>query len=175
MHNDVKKFSLSILALVTYPLISNAADNQSPILTPKGELKIHHNEALEVKQSDEVCAVTVGDEIAFIDKCSGEYSPTIIGRFKKILPNKEESMIVVIQRQPGGNACNGGPLIMIEATKNYTTTSLPLDFCGGADPVITPNAKGIMITFPGGAPNRGSGYIPTEKYQYQGGFISKLR
>ena len=170
-----KKCCFTIILLAAYPLISNATDNQTLIMTPKGELRIYHGEAFQVKQTDEVCSVTIGGEIAFIDKCSSEYPPTIIGRFKKTLPNKEESMILVIQRQPGGNACNGGPLIVIETTKNFTTTSLPVDFCGGADPVITSNAKGVLITFPGGAPNRGSGYIPTEKYQYQGGSITKLR
>jgi hypothetical protein len=170
-----KKCSFTIILFAAYPLILHAADNQAPVMTPQGELKIHHGETFQVKQTDEVCAVTIGGEIAFIDKCSAEYPPTVIGRFKKTLPNKEDSMIVVIQRQPGGNACNGGPLIVIESSKNYTTTSSPLDFCGGADPVITSNAKGVLITFPGGAPNRGSGYIPTEKYQYQGGSITKLR
>jgi hypothetical protein len=47
-----KNYKFIILLLTSYPLISNAADNQSPILTPKGELKIHHNVALQVKQSD---------------------------------------------------------------------------------------------------------------------------
>ena len=85
-----KKCSFTIILFAAYPLFLHAADNQSPVMTPKGELRIYHSEAFQVKQADEVCVVTIGGEIAFIDKCSAEYPPRILAALKKHCPTKKK-------------------------------------------------------------------------------------
>jgi hypothetical protein len=120
--------------------------------------------------------VKVGGKLVYIQKCDTEGDPTIIGNIRRRSPDGDERQVVVIQRNPAGNGCNGGQLFVVEVSKKYDAMVSPqLDFCGGVDPVITQNAKGILITFPGGPANHGAGKAPTERWQYQGGAFFKVR
>ena len=118
----------------------------------------------------------LGGKLVFIQKCDTESEPTVIANLRRNTTDGDERQVLVIQRNPAGNGCNGGPLFVVEVSKKYDAIVSPqLDFCGGADPVITQNAKGIVITFPGGPVNHGTGKLPTERWQYQGGAFAKVR
>lgn len=166
----------SILLLLAIPFAAHAADDNKPVPTIAGDLTIIHNEAIQIKPDDDVCAVKVGGKLVFIQRCEGENDPTVIANVRRKSADGDDRQIIVIQRNPAGNACNGGPLFIVEISKKYDpTVSAPLDFCGGADPVISQNAKGLLITFPGGPVNHGSGKIPTERWQYQSGAFLKVK
>ena len=165
-----------LLLLLAIPFAAHAADDNKPVPTIAGDLTIIHNEAIQIKPDDDVCAVKVGGKLVFIQRCEGEYEPTVIGNFKRKTSEGEDSQILIIQRNPAGNACNGGPIFVVEVSKKYDPTVSPeLDFCGGASPVISPNARGLLITFPGGPVNHGSGKVPTERWQYQSGAFLKVK
>ena len=164
------------LILLVAPLSVNAAEGSKPLPTIAGELTILHNEPIQIKADDEVCAVKVGGKLVFIQKCDTENDPTVIANIRRKSTDGDERQVLVIQRNPAGNGCNGGPLLVVEVSKKYDAMVSPqLDFCGGADPVISQNAKGILITFPGGPANHGAGKVPTERWQYQGGTFAKVR
>ena len=162
--------------LLLAPLSVYAAEGSKPVPTIAGDLAILHNEPLQIKTEDEVCAVRVGGKLVFIQKCDTESEPTVIANLRRKTTDGDERQVLVIQRNPAGNGCNGGPLFVVEVSKKYDAIVSPqLDFCGGAEPVITQNAKGVLITFPGGPANHGAGKVPTERWQYQGGAFIKSR
>ncbi len=166
----------SLLLLIAIPFAANAADDNKPVPTIAGDLKIYRHEDIQIKADDEVCAVKVGGKLVFVQRCAGEYEPTVIGNFKRKTSEGDDSQVLIIQRNPAGNACNGGPIFVVEVSKKYDPTVSPeLDFCGGASPIISQNARGILITFPGGPVNHGSGKVPTERWQYQGGAFMKVK
>ena len=149
-----------------------AVEFNSPLQTIKGVLRVNHD------SNKDVCSITLDSDVLFIDKCEGEYDPGIIGSFKFISSSSGNAQIVVIQRRMGGNACNGGPLILVELTEKYNPTVVKnIDFCGGQDPILKLQNNGLLITFPGGPLNRGSGYIPTVKwlYKFGTGMVSKAK
>ena len=165
----------ALLMLLTLPLLAQAGAGSQPVPTIAGDLNIIHNEAIRVSADDNVCALRLGGKLLYIEKCEFEYRPQIIANIRKSI-NGEQRKIIVIQRIPAGNACNGGPIFVVEIfAKSDPVVSPELDFCGGKDPVVTDNAKGILITFPGGPVNQGSGRTPTERWQYQGGSFMKVR
>lgn len=165
-----------LLILLVAPLSVNAAEGSKPVPTIAGELTIFHNEPIHIKTEDEVCAVKVGGKLVFIQKCDTEGEPTVIANLRRKATDGDERQVLVIQRNPAGNGCNGGPLLVVEVSKKYDAMVSPqLDFCGGADPVISQNAKGILITFPGGPANHGAGKVSTERWQYQGGAFIKAK
>ena len=170
------KMRYSLLFLLAIPVAANAADDNKPIPTLAGDLAIIHNEAMQIKPDDDVCAVKVGGKLVFIQRCEGEYDPTVISNTRRKSVNGDDRQVIVIQRNPAGNACNGGPIFVVEVSKKYDPiVSPPLDFCGGASPVIAQNAKGLFITFPGGPVNHGSGKVPMERWQYQDGAFLRVK
>lgn len=83
--------------------------------------------------------------------------------------------VVVLQQRMIGNACNGGPLWFLGLRRDGSyQVSTPIDFCGGKDPVVRPEAGRITIFVPGGPPNRGEGYIPSETWAFQDGNLTKI-
>lgn len=166
----------SLLLLLAIPFSAHAADDDKPVATIAGDLKIYRHEDIQIKADDEVCAIKVGGKLVFVQRCGGEYEPTLIGNLKRKTSEGEETQILIIQRNPAGNACNGGPIFVVEVSNKYDpTVSSELDFCGGASPVFTQNARGFLITFPGGPVNHGSGKVPTARWQYQGGAFMKTK
>lgn len=165
---------LVMLCLMTSTL--SFAEGIKNIPTIAGELSLLHNQEIKVTADDSVCAIKVANKVIYITKCEAEYEPSIIGNFRRRSSDGDERQILVIQRNPGGNACDGGPIFVVELSKKYDAmVSDLLPFCGGLKPVIAQNANGLLITFPGGPTNRGGGKVPTERWQYQGGSFLKSR
>jgi hypothetical protein len=120
------------------------------------------------------CSVLLNDKLILKIDCEGAFLPDVVGDFREKLGKLDE--LVILQEMPMGNACNGGPLHFIGLSKNKSyRVSGPLDFCGGKAPVIKHQGEIISITFPGGPPNRGTGYIPTEKWIYRNGQLKKVK
>lgn len=167
----------SLLALsLVIPMTALAADSGKPVPTIAGDLKIFHGEDIQVKSDDQVCAVKVGGKLVYITRCEAEDDPAIIANIRRKSSDGDDRQVIIIQRNPAGNACNGGPLFVVELSRKYDAMVSPqLDFCGGASPVIAQNAKGLLITFPGGPVNHGAGKVPMERWQYQGGTFVKVR
>ncbi|WP_171974656.1 hypothetical protein [Leptolyngbya sp. 'hensonii'] len=119
------------------------------------------------------CQVLLENKVINRLNCQNAYAPIVIGRFRH-LGNLEE--VLVYQEIPRGNACNGGPLYFlgIRADSTYTL-SPPLDFCGGADPLLKQQGPKLFVTFPGGPPNRGTGSLPTQIWQYENGKLRKIK
>ncbi len=98
--------------------------------------------------------------------------PNILTSFPRVAPYDE---VVVMQQNTAGNACNGGPIWFLGLLKSGDVTiSTPIDFCGGADPVIDRKGARIVLTFPGGPPNRGDGRLPTEVWVFEHGMARQL-
>jgi hypothetical protein len=71
-----------------------------------------------------------------------------------------------------GNACNGGPLHVLGLGKSHhLALPPPIDFCGGADPVIRRSGSKVVIELPGGPPNRGTGHLPGETWIFEKGSL----
>jgi hypothetical protein len=162
--------------LLVAPLSVQAADASKPVPTIAGELTILHSEPIQINAEDDVCAVKIGGKVVYIQKCDAEYDPAIIANIKRKSSDGDDRQIIVIQRNPAGTACNGGPIFVLELSSKYDAMVSPiLDFCGGDKPVIAQNTKGLLITFPGGPVNYGTGRVPAERWQYQGGAFMKVR
>ena len=105
-------------------------------------------------------------------KCEFAYLPEVLSHFRGKIGSFDE--VIILQESLMGNACNGGPLHLIALKKSKTfLISGPIDFCGGSTPVIEREGEGISITFPGGAPNRGTGHVPVERWIFVNGQLKK--
>ncbi len=156
---------LLLIAALLFSYPASAQEHQ--IETAAGEIRYFKNTA-----SSE-CNFVRGKDVILKFGCKWSYPPLVLGDFKNVGSLKE---VVVIQESPMGNACNGGPLhfIAVTADGKYKATG-PLDFCGGKDPEISRSGSALVITFPGGPPNRGTGIIPTERWLYSEGEIKRAR
>jgi hypothetical protein len=61
-----------------------------------------------------------------------------------------------------GNACNGGPLMLVGVDSGTVRSVGRVDYCGGPDPVITVTPDTFKLTIPDHPPNHGSGVIRGE-------------
>lgn len=98
--------------------------------------------------------------------------PTLLRRFTQDLAPFDE--VIVVQQNMWGNACDGGPLWMLGLKRDGShAASKPIDFCGGAAPVITQADGGLRIVLPGNAVNRGEPRVTDEIWRYDGGIVSR--
>jgi hypothetical protein len=171
------KHLLRIALLVCAASLSVSAQQvKERLATPAGEIRITQLDAGELGNK---FAVTLGDKT--ILQTNGEEDgqffdspvPTILKHFNAVTPF---DAVVVFQQNMWGNACDGGPLWFLGLKRDGTfSVSSPIDFCGGRPPVIKQTAGRIVVTLPGGPPNRGSGYIPTETWVYENGQVRHLK
>jgi hypothetical protein len=165
------------LTTVCAALLSVSAQQvKERLATPAGEIRITQ---LDEGELGNQFAVTLGDRsiLQTNGEEDGQFSdspvPTILKHFNAVTPYDE---VVVFQQNMWGNACDGGPLWFLGLKRDGTfSVSLPIDFCGGRQPVLKQTAGRIIITLPGGPPNRGSGYIPTETWVYENGRVRQLK
>lgn len=164
----MKPLLLSIPAFLAAGCLAAAPVSGRTVPTVAGELKI-----LEKNASGQCVVLLAGKAVHKLD-CQFSYPPNLLGHFKGSFGSFQE--VVVWQESPMGNACNGGPLhfLGIRGGGGYEL-SPPLDFCGGADPVLKQEAGRIVVTLPGGAPNRGPGTIPTRVWVYENGKLTKTK
>jgi len=142
-----------------------------------GDLKI-----VEVKANCQF-NVILTDKVILKTDCDDESSayyatpePTIHTYYKSLAGIGDFEEVVLFQMQMLGNACDGGDLIFLGLKKNGSySLSHSIDFCGGRPPVITWGTEKVTVFIPGGPPNRGTGYIPSETWVYQKGQVRKLK
>src|SRR5262245_33302158 len=145
--------------------------------TIAGELKI-----VEVKASCQFKLI-LNDKVILKTDCDDESTryyatpePTIHTYYKSLEGLGEFEEVVLLQMQMLGNACDGGDLIFLGLKKNGSfSLSNSIDFCGGRPPIITWGSDKGTVFIPGGPPNRGTGYIPSETWIYEKGRVTKLR
>ena len=120
------------------------------------------------------CEVLVNRISSLKFDCEEAYLPRVVANYSGALGKLLE--VLIIQELPGGNACNGGPLHILAITQEKKPlVADPIDFCGGKDPVVSRKGQAVLITLPGGAPNRGEGFIPTERWSYQEGVLHRIK
>lgn len=175
--NHILAFSI-LLAAGFYGLASGQTPNTKDSLhTIAGDLKI-----VEVKAN---CRfnVTLNDKLIFKTDCDDEASeyyatpePTIHTYYKSLVGIGDFEEVVLFQMQMLGNACDGGDLIFLGLKKNGAHSLSPsIGFCGGRPPVITWAPDKVTVFIPGGPPNRGTGYIPSETWVYEKGRVTKQK
>ncbi|HBG06223.1 MAG: hypothetical protein A2075_00745 [Geobacteraceae bacterium GWC2_58_44] len=167
--NHILKVGMPIILLLTLGLsLHESFGEEKRLDTVAGEIRYIRNE----KTSR--CNVLLDNKSILKMECEFAYLPEIRGDFRENLGKFDE--VVVLQENPMGNACNGGPLHLIGLRKDKSyQVSGPLDFCGGKDPIIKHTGEMISIIFPGGPPNRGTGDIPTEKWIFGNGKLKKTK
>ena len=170
------------LAMLLFAGSPSAANGQTPaakdsLKTIAGELKI-----LEVKAN---CRFTVmlNDKMILKTDCDDESTkyyatpePTIHTYYKSLDGVGEFEEVVLFQMQMLGNACDGGDLLFLGLKKGGAySLSDNIGFCGGRPPVVTWGPDKVTVFIPGGPPNRGTGYIPSETWIYEKGRVTKLK
>jgi hypothetical protein len=84
--------------------------------------------------------------------------------------------VILLQMNMLGNACDGGPLLFLGLKSDKTfSLSGSIDFCGGSPPVVTWSNSRVTVLIPGGPPNRGTGYIPSETWVYENGVVKRVK
>lgn len=176
MKIEMKHFFRTALLVCAASLSVGAQQVKERLATPAGEIRITQLDAGELGNK---FAVTLGDRsiLQTNGEEDGQFSdspvPTILKHFNAVKPYDE---VVVFQQNMWGNACDGGPLWFLGLKRDGTFgVSSPIDFCGGRPPVMKQTAGRIVVTLPGGPPNRGSGYIPTETWVYENGQVRQLK
>ena len=177
----VKHFLLLTSILVNGLLASASAQTTLPVKdslhTIAGDLKI-----LELKANCQY-RVQLNDEIIFKTDCDDESSqyyatpePTIHTYYKSLDGLGDFEEVVLLQMQMLGNACDGGDLIFLGLKKNGSyRLSNSIEFCRGRPPLITWATDKVTVFIPGGPPNRGKGYLPSETWIYRKGMVTRER
>ena len=138
---------------------------------------------LTVRETDQACAyeVRIGGKLVLKTNCQDEsdpYAGTPLPVIYSYFPGdsiEPFDEVVLLQFNMFGNACNGGPLRFLGLKEDGTyQLSGEIDFCGGKRPVVTWGDNKGTVLLPGGPPNRGTGYIPSETWVYQGGKVRRL-
>ena len=173
---EMKHLFRTALLVCAASLSVSAQQVKERLATPAGEIRITQLDAGELGNK---FAVTLGDKsiLQTNGEEDGQFSdspvPTILKHFNAVTPY---DAVVVFQQNMWGNACDGGPLWFLGLKRDGTfSVSSPIDFCGGRPPVIRQTAGRIIVTLPGGPPNRGEGYIPTETWVYENGRVRQLK
>ena len=173
---EMKHLFRTALLVCAASLSVSAQQVKERLATPAGEIRITQLDAGELGNK---FAVTLGDKsiLQTNGEEDGQFSdspvPTILKHFNAVTPY---DTVVVFQQNMWGNACDGGPLWFLGLKRDGTfSVSSPIDFCGGRPPVIRQTAGRIIVTLPGGPPNRGEGYIPTETWVYENGRVRQLK
>lgn len=172
----MKQLLRTTLLICAASLSVGAQQVKERLATPAGEIRITQ---LDTGELGNKFAVTLGDKtiLQTNGEEDGQFSdspvPTILKHFDAVEPF---DAVVVFQQNMWGNACDGGPLWFLGLKRDGSfNVSAPIDFCGGRPPVIKQTAGRIVVTLPGGPPNRGSGYIPTETWVYENGRVRQLK
>jgi len=175
----IRALSLTILLAIGLPAIANGQTpaTKDSLHTIAGDLKI-----VEVKANCQF-NVTLNDKVILRTDCDDESStyyatpePTIHTYYKSLVGLGDFEEVVLLQMQMLGNACDGGDLIFLGLKKNGTPSlSNSIGFCGGRPPVVTWGTDKVTVFIPGGPPNRGTGYIPSETWVYEKGRVTKQK
>lgn len=170
-------FAVFVLVLASVAASGQTGAAKDSLHTIAGDLRI-----IELKSNCRY-QVVLNDKLVLSTNCDDESTryyatpePTIHSYFKSLTGTSGFEEVVLLQMQMLGNACDGGDLIFLGLRKNGTySLSKPIEFCGGRPPVINWSANKITVVLPGGPPNRGTGYIPSETWVYRNGIVSKSR
>jgi hypothetical protein len=158
---------LTALLVCAASLSVSAQQIKERLATPAGEIRITQ---LDEGELGNKFAVTLGDKsiLQTNGEEDGQFSDSPVATILK--------HVAAVQQNMWGNACDGGPLWFLGLKRDGSfSVSSPIDFCGGRPPVIKQTAGRIVVTLPGGPPNRGSGYIPTETWVYENGQVRQLK
>jgi len=176
----IRILSLTILLVGSFPALPSGQTppvTKDSLHTIAGDLKILEIEAIckyHVILNDKMILKTNCDDES--NKYYATPEPTIHTYYKSFVGIGEFDEVVLLQMQMMGNACDGGDLIFLGLKKNGSySLSNGIDFCGGRPPVITWGTDKVTVFIPGGPPNRGTGYIPSETWVYEKGQVTKRR
>lgn len=176
--------SLILSCLLFVALPASVAHAQAPVpsvfdddlKTIAGELKI-----VTLKESCKF-NVTLDGKVILSTDCDDERNvwssmpiPSIHTYYKSqgVRPFDE---VVLLQMSMLGNACDGGPLLFLGLKRDQTfSLSERIDFCGGSPPVVSWSESRVRVLLPGGPPNRGTGYIPAETWDYENGLVKQVK
>jgi len=173
-------FAIAVLAVNGLLAVSSAqtdAPIKDSLRTIAGDLKIVETKAncrYSVLLNEKVVLKTYCDDESTLYSATPE--PTIHTYYKSLGGLGDFEEVVLFQMQMLGNACDGGDLIFLGLRKNGSyRLSDSIGFCGGRAPVITWGADKVTVFIPGGPPNRGQGYLPSETWVYGKGSVTRRK
>lgn len=166
-----------VLILMSAFAFAQTGATKDSLHTIAGDLKI-----VELKANCRY-QVVLNDKTVLSTNCDDESTsyyatpePTIHSYYKSLTGTSGFDELVLLQMQTLGNACDGGDLLFVGLRKNGSfSLAKPIEFCGGRPPVITWSADKVIVVLPGGPPNRGTGYIPSETWIYTNGVVTRSR
>lgn len=83
--------------------------------------------------------------------------------------------VAVFQQYSWGNACNGGPLWFLGIHKNGTfSVSSSIDYCGGAEPVVTVTSNAIRVVLPALQTQKETSILGKEVWIYEHGKLKPV-
>ena len=175
----IRILTLTILLTAGFPALvrGQTPATKDSLRTIAGDLKI-----VEVKANCQF-NVTLNEKVILKTDCDDQSSayyatpePTIHTYYKSLSGVGDFEEVVLFQMQMLGNACDGGDLMFLGLKKNGSySLSHSIGFCGGRPPVVTWGTEKVTVFIPGGPPNRGTGYIPSETWIYEKGRVTKLK
>jgi hypothetical protein len=156
-----------LLVLLTLLLSAPVAAQQEQLITPGGPLIIKQLDKRLLGSSfvvmlgeREVIRTEEGDENATFPRFP---VPRVIAYAEKGIP--PFSAVAVFQQFSWGNACNGGPIWFLGIHRDGTFwASNPIDFCGGASPIVSVTPDAIRVILPASDLENGSAPIPKSEW-----------
>lgn len=155
---------LLVLSMIALPAIAAV----TKLATSAGLVEVSRNEATNL------CSVTWKGKALSAWACEYEYDPNVLRHVKQVSGGYDE--VLVIQKSPQGNACNGGRILVFGVDNGSAVQEVgQIDYCGGPTPSVSATSSVLKISWPDAPPNRGSGIVPGEVWAVEKRVLRKLK
>ncbi|MGC2236774.1 MAG: hypothetical protein WA584_11470 [Pyrinomonadaceae bacterium] len=165
----MKHIEKSLIALFVFLLLvsnSSAQERNYEMDTSAGKLSISST------SGELECVIKLGKKVISTYDC--DTSPYVLKHVKSAISPFDE--VIVFQNRMLGNACDGTDIFFLGINKNGSyKISDSIGYCGGPAPLVTVGANKITITFPRRRPNRGTGWLRKEVWEYKNGKIREIK
>lgn len=149
-----------------FTFISFAQERNYEINTSAGKLTVSST------SGELECVINLGKKVISTYEC--DTSPEILKHVKTAVSPFDE--VIVFQNRMLGNACNGTDVFLLGINKNGNyEISEPIGYCGGPAPIVAVGTSKITVTFPRRRPNRGTGWLRKEVWEYKDGKIREIK
>lgn len=165
------------LVCIAFLVLPASAAMQEEIATPGGPLAIRQldegklgKEFVVMLGYKQVIRTREGDEKTRFNDFP---VPRLLHYVGKPIPPFDA--VAVFQQFSWGNACNGGPIWFLGIRKNGTySVSGSIDYCGGADPLVSVISNAIRVVLPAPQPQKGKNEFGEEIWIYEHGKLKHV-
>jgi hypothetical protein len=162
----ITKLLFVLFAFLLFASIGFAQERNYVVDTSAGRLSVSST------VGELECVIKLGKKVISTYEC--DTSPEILKHVKTAVSLFDE--VIVFQNRMLGNACDGTDVFFLGINKSGDyEISDSIGYCGGPAPIVVVGTNKITVTFPRRRPNRGTGWISKQVWEYKDGKIREVK